>query len=98
MRQLSTLLTTDLEAMYRANRGNAEVLESLLAELGHRTRPKAVRLRADVERQILALRGEASGLARGRVDDLFGVDAPPRGVRLDWLEAPGKGEPGTGGL
>ena len=91
MRRLSTLMTTDLEAMFDANRGNAEVLESLARELEARAEPGAsdasvLRLRRDVERQRLALRAE-----RGRVADLFGTEAAPRRVRLDWLRA-SKGE------
>lgn len=73
MRSLATLTTTDLAAMFAANRANAEVLESVRDELGYRTHGAARRLRAEVERELRGLPGAKGDLMR------------ERGVRLEWL-------------
>ncbi|MEW8441737.1 MAG: AAA domain-containing protein [Candidatus Thiodiazotropha taylori] len=46
----------ELEAIFKQNKGNIAELETLLSELQHRSRPKAKKLRTDIEKQINTLK------------------------------------------
>ena len=94
MRNMASMLTSDLETMYRANSDNADVLGSLLYELGFRQRPKAARLKRDVEARMRVL---SEAPCAPVIATLAAPERTVGKVQLDWLQAPRK-EPGMDGL